>query len=50
VDPNQVLLLDVNRTNNSRSLAPKGGEAATKWSMKWMVWLQDALLTYGCLV
>jgi hypothetical protein len=50
VDPNQVLLLDVNRTNNSRTLAPKGGEAATKWAMKWMVWLQDALLTYGALV
>jgi peptidase M1-like protein len=50
VDPNDVLLLDVNRTNNSRTLAPKSGEAATKWSMKWMVWLQDALLTYGFLV
>lgn len=50
VDPNHVLLLDINRTNNSRTLAPKGGEAATKWSMKWMVWLQDALLTYGFFV
>src|SRR5262249_37674522 len=34
VDPNHVLLLDVNWTNNSRTLAPRGGEAATKWSLK----------------
>lgn len=47
VDPSRVLLLDINSTNNSRTLAPKGGRAATKWSMKWMVWLQDLLLSYG---
>jgi hypothetical protein len=47
VDPERVLLLDVNYTNNSRSLTPKGGAAATKWSLKWMVWLQDALLSWG---
>jgi len=50
VDPNEVLLLDVNRTNNSRTLAPRARPAATKWAMKWMVWLQDLLLTYGMLV
>jgi hypothetical protein len=49
VDPDQVLLLDVDRTNNSRTLAPKGTEAATKWSLKWMVWLQDLLLTWATL-
>src|SRR6185436_586525 len=41
VDPNRVLLLDVTYTNNSKTLEPKGGSAATKWSLKWMVWLQD---------
>jgi hypothetical protein len=50
VDPDQVLLLDVNRTNNSRTLTPNGRRAATKWSMKWMVWLQDLLLSYGMFV
>jgi hypothetical protein len=50
VDPNHLLLLDVNRTNNSRTLAPRSGEAATKWALKWMVWLQDALLSYGMFV
>jgi Peptidase family M1 domain len=49
VDPNRVLLLDVNTTNNSRTLEPKGGTAATKWSLKWMVWLQDLMLTWAFL-
>ncbi len=47
VDPERVLLLDVNYTNNSRSLAPKKDTAARKWSLAWLVWLQDHLLTYG---
>ncbi|MEO8260012.1 MAG: M1 family metallopeptidase [Acidobacteriota bacterium] len=47
VDPGRVLLLDTNYTNNSRTLTPRGPEAATKWSLKWMVWLQDLLLTWA---
>ena len=47
VDPRRVLLLDVDRTNNSRVADPRGSEAARKWSLKWMVWLQDLMLTYG---
>lgn len=50
VDPKHVLLLDVAYTNNSRTLTPRSGEAATKWSAAWMVWLQDALLSWGMLV
>lgn len=50
VDPDRILLLDVNYTNNSRTLAPRSGEAARKWSLTWMVWLQDLLLTYGFFV
>ena len=50
VDPERVLLLDVDYTNNSRTTAPRGGEAATKWSLKWLVWLQDLMLTYGFFV
>lgn len=45
VDPERVLLLDVDYTNNSRTLDPRGGAAATKWMWKWIAWLQDALLT-----
>ncbi len=45
VDPERVLLLDIDYANNSRTLEPRGGAAATKWMLKWMVWLQDLLLT-----
>jgi hypothetical protein len=47
VDPDRVLLLDVNYTNNSRSLAPRTTAASRKWSLVWLIWLQDHLLTYG---
>jgi hypothetical protein len=44
-----VLLLDVNYTNNSKTLEPKGPAAATKWSLTWMVWLQNCLLSWAAL-
>jgi hypothetical protein len=50
VDPDHVLLLDVNYTNNSATLAPRAKQAARKWSLAWLVWLQDHLLTYGFFV
>src|SRR5439155_1017247 len=45
VDPRHVLLLDVNRTNNSITVDPQALQAATKWAARWSLWLQDALLT-----
>ena len=50
VDPDHVLVLDVNDTNNSATLAPRANQAARKWSLAWLVWLQDHLLTYGFFV
>jgi aminopeptidase N len=50
VDPNHVLLLDMNYTNNSRSEQARGRAAADKWSIAWMVWLQDLLLTWSFFV
>jgi hypothetical protein len=50
IDPDRVLLLDVNITNNSMTLEPKAEAAATKWSLTWMVWLQDCLLSWAALV
>jgi hypothetical protein len=50
VDPDRVLLLDVNYTNNGRTLRPRGAEAAAKWSLSWMLWLQDLLLTHAFFV
>jgi hypothetical protein len=47
VDPERVLLLDVDYTNNSRTLAPRSDEASLKWGLQWMVWLQDLMLTYA---
>jgi len=49
VDPDRVLLLDVNYTNNSKTLEPRGGAAATKGAMGWVVWLQDCLLSWAAL-
>lgn len=50
VDPDRILLLDVNRTNNSWSAQPAAPAAARKWSLAWLIWLQDHLLTYGFFV
>jgi hypothetical protein len=47
VDPDQVLLLDTNFTNNSFTSEPASARAATKWAATWMVWLQDQLLTWA---
>ncbi len=47
VDPDRVLLLDVDRANNSFTTEPKADQAARKWMLKWTVWLQDALATYS---
>ncbi|MGE0704684.1 MAG: M1 family metallopeptidase [Vicinamibacterales bacterium] len=50
VDPERVLLLDVDFTNNSRTTKPMGEEVATKWSLKWLVWLQDAMSNWTVLL
>jgi hypothetical protein len=51
VDPERVLLLDRNYTNNSAHLTTAAADrAARKWSLTWLVWLQDRLLTYGFFV
>jgi hypothetical protein len=50
VDPDRVLLLDVNLTNNSMTLEPRATEAARKWSLVWMTWLQDLMLTWAFFV
>ena len=47
VDPRRVLLLDVNYTNNSRTRAPRAADASLKWSLTWVVWLQQLMISYG---
>ena len=50
VDPDSVLLLDIDRTNNSRTLAPQTGKAARQWTARWFLWLQDLVQTYAFFV
>jgi hypothetical protein len=50
VDPDYVLKLDVARTNNSLTLEPLGPQVSLKWALKWLVWMQDLLLTWGVFV
>ena len=50
IDPERVVLLDTNFTNNSRTLEPARDRAATKWSLRWMIWLQDLFLTCAFLI
>jgi hypothetical protein len=47
VDPDRVLLLDVNYTNNSWSARPRAADASRRWSMRWLTWLQQLMLTYA---
>ena len=50
VDPDRILLLDTNFTNNSYTTEPRSQQAASKWAAAWMVWLQDQLLTWAVFV
>ena len=50
IDPDHVVLLDRRRANNGRALASQGAGAATRWAGRWMVWMQDLVLTYASLV
>jgi hypothetical protein len=50
VDPDRTLLLDLQQTNNSKTLAPRTGPAATRWAGRFMLWLENSLLTCASLV
>lgn len=50
IDPDRTLLLDLNRTNDSRTLAPRAATAAWRWAGRWMAWLENALLNYAAFV
>ena len=47
VDPDEILMLDASRTNNSRLRKKNARLPATKWSSKWMIWLQDMMSSYA---
>ena len=47
VDPDRLILLDINRGNNGVALeSGPARSAARRWAARWMIWLEDCLLTY----
>lgn len=50
VDPDGMLQLDADRSNNRRSLVPAGVEPGTRLSAQWWLWLQGLMLTCAALV
>ena len=47
LDPERVLLLDTNPLNNLIATPSPTNVPVAKWMARWMVWLQNAVLTYG---
>lgn len=43
VDPERVLTLDIDSTNNTWTSEPAARPAARKWAAKWMIWVQSLL-------
>ena len=43
VDPERVLMLDLDQSNNSRMRKPQGKLPAVSWGSKWMLWFQERL-------
>lgn len=50
LDPNRTLLLDDNYLDNRRMTTPSHNIAVAKWTARWVMWLQHAMLTYGALL
>ncbi|HLE85890.1 MAG TPA: M1 family metallopeptidase [Thermoanaerobaculia bacterium] len=46
VDPDRILLLDLDRTNDSREVEDPGWLVPAKWAAKWLIWAQDLLQTW----
>ncbi len=45
VDPGAILLLDADRTNNTRALNPPWHTVGLRLAFNWLAWLQEAMLT-----
>jgi hypothetical protein len=50
VDPNAILLIDADRTNNTRTLHPPLHIVGLRLAFNWLAWLQDAMLTCTAVV
>ncbi len=47
IDPERILVLDLNYTNNSKRIEPLDRLPSRKWGSKWMIWLQDLIATFA---
>ena len=47
LDPARIVLRDNNWLNNDRLAVPSTNVPLRKWTARWMVWLQDAMLAYS---
>jgi hypothetical protein len=47
IDPARVLLLDINMTNNSWTAKPQTAGAIKRWSLRWVTWAEEVLLSYA---
>jgi hypothetical protein len=45
VDPGAILLLDADRTNNTRTIDAPTNTVGLRLAFNWLAWLQDAMLT-----
>lgn len=50
VDPDVILLLDVNRANNTIVLDAPTSKLGIRLALHWMAWFQNAMLSYTALV
>ena len=47
VDPDVFLVLDADRTNNTRTLQRHVDPIGVRMALRWILWLQDAMVTYS---
>jgi hypothetical protein len=50
VDPDAILLIDADRTNNTRTLDPPLHIVGLRLAFNWLAWLQDAMLACTAVV
>ena len=49
LDPERTILSDRNLLNNTRFRVPASNVPVTKWLSRWLLWLEDAMLSYSAL-
>jgi hypothetical protein len=50
LDPERVMLSDSNLLNNDRFATPVTNVPIAKWAARWLIWVQDAMLSYSAVL